>query len=422
MRNRFLIFLLLTGVVLSACSQNGRLYRKAKKQYEKANFEAAVIEASKSLRVKPSYAKSQKLLVESWNKTIQLRQENAARFKDSTDPFKWEQVYAEYTALESLSKQLQSMPPLVDPDTGYRVMLNFPDLNEKIAESRENAAEARYQSGLRYSRMSNSLDTQKKAAQDFKAALKLLPDYKDAQLKYDQCRKLAIKRIAIVPFEDKSASRNRYGAISEMVTDQIISTIMDNNYNSEFTEIITRSQMDAVLAEQQLSASGLVSEGSSVNLGQILGAHEILTGKILQISYTPSRTVWVNQMAKAKAVVGKESYVDEDGKTKERDVYGEVTCEYRKFTKTASVTVSGSFSIVDVETGKIKTQESIEIRNPWTDVWCRKLNGDERALSHNIRNLTEKAEPFPPEEKDMVFDALRDLGNSVVSKARSYLN
>ncbi len=38
------------------------------------------------------------------------------------------------------------------------------------------------------------------------------------------------------------------------------------------------------MKEQQLSASGLVNETSSVRLGQILGANEILTGSILQIS------------------------------------------------------------------------------------------------------------------------------------------
>lgn len=422
MSNRFLIFLLLTMLFLGACSQNGRLYRKAKKQYERANFEAAVIEASKSLRLKPANAKAQNLLSEAWNQTIQTREANVNRFQNSSDPFKWEHIYSEYTALQNLSDQLQNLPPLVNPDSGYRLLLPFPELDDKLSESRENAAEARYQSGLRYSRMSNSLDNQKKAAQDFKAALNFIPDYKDASLKYQQSRSLAVKRIAIMPFEDKSASRSRYGAISELLTDHIISRIMDNRYNSEFTEIISRTQMDAVLNEQQLSASGVISEGSSVNLGQILGAHEIMTGKILQITVTPSRTVWVNQTATAKVVVGREEYVDEDGKTKERDVYGEVSCEYRRFTKTASVVVSGSFSIVDVETGKIKAQESIEIRNPWSDVWSRKLSGDDRALSHNQKKQIEKPEPFPPVENEMVFTALRELGNSVVEKAKGYFN
>ncbi|MDY0150664.1 MAG: CsgG/HfaB family protein [Candidatus Cloacimonas sp.] len=421
MRYRFPIYLLLAGVLLSACSQNGRLYRRAKKQFERANFESAVVDASKSLRLKPDNLKAQSLLVDAWNQTIQTRESNVSRFKNSNDPFKWEQVLSEYTALETLSSQLQTMPPLVNPETSYRVVLPCPDLYDKISESRENAAEARYQSALRYARMSNDMDTQKKAAQDFKEAMNLIPDYKDAQLKYQQSRKNAIKRIAIVPFEDKSSSRQRYGAISEMVTDHIISSIMGDNYNREFTEIITRSQMDAILAEQKLSASGLVSEGSSVNLGQILGAHEILTGKILQIAVTPERTVWVNQTAKAKVVVGREEYVNDEGKTEERDVMGEVTCDYRKFTKTAAVGVSGSFSIVDVETGRIKLQESIDIRDPWQDTWCRKLGGDERALNNNIKNLIEKTEPFPPAESEMVFTALRELGNSVVSKARGYL-
>ncbi|MDD4309996.1 MAG: CsgG/HfaB family protein, partial [Candidatus Cloacimonetes bacterium] len=311
--------------------------------------------------------------------------------------------------------------PLVNPATGYRIMLSAPDVTQKINESKSNAAEAYYQAGIRFSKMSNSMDIQKKAALEFAAALKLIPGYKDAYLKFEQSRNLAVKRIAVVPVENLSVSKTEYGAIAEMLTDHIISRIISQSKDNQFTEVIARSQMEAVLHEQQLSASGLVSASSSVNLGQMLGAHEILTGKILQITVTPARTTWVNQTAKARVVVGREEYVDESGKTKERDVHGEVSCDFSKFSKTASASVSGSFSIVDVETGKIRMQESIEIKFPWSDTWCRKLSGDERALSNSIKNLMGKSEPYPPEESEMVFSALRELGDAVVSKAEGYL-
>ncbi len=422
MRFRLLLLLIVIAMINSSCSSSGRLYRKANKHYQKGLYEVSVQEAANSLRQKPDNAKAQDLLVQAWETAVKNREDRVSNLAQSSNPNKWELILEEYTALQALGSSLQTLPTLVNPYSGYRVLINIPDLSEKINNSRENAAENRYQSGIRYAKISNDIDTQKKAALEFKAALNFIPDYKDASLRYDQCRKQAIKRIAISPFEDKSNSRSRFGAIADLLTDHIISQIISYTANSDFIEVIARSQMDAVLAEQQLSASGLVSESSTVRLGQILGAHEILTGRILQVSVTPSRTVSVTQEARAKVVIGKEDYIDEEGKTRQRDVHGEVSCQYRKYTKSAGVNVSGSFSIIDVETGKIKLQESLEVKNPWADSWCRKISGDDRALSHSLKTQIAKAEPFPPEDSEMVMDALRQLGSAVVSKTRNYLN
>jgi len=405
-----------------SCSQYGRMYRRATKNYQKGLYENAVLESINSLRLRPDNVKAQDLLVQAWNRTVENGEARVAQYMQSPDNGKWDDIYREYKNLDDLASKLRSLPVLVNPNSGYRVILNIPDFSEKISSSRENAAETHYQSGIRFARMNNDLDTQKKAALEFKATMNLIPEYKDAQLKYEQSRKLAVKRLAVQPFEDKSATRNRYGALSELLTDQIISQILNVTAGSEFIEIISRSQMDAVIAEQQLNASGLVSEASTVKLGQILGAHEILTGRILQINQAQERTVSVNQEVTAKVVTGKEKYTDDQGNIKERDVWGEVNCQYRKFTKTAGVNVSGSFSILDVETGKIILQETVEVKNPWSESWCRKISGDDRAMNQSLKNLMNKAEPFPPNESEMVATALREMGSAIVGKARSYLN
>ncbi len=423
MRYRFLIILLLLSAMLvNACSQNGRYYRKAKKNYERGNIETAVSEACRSLRIKPDDPKVQALLVRVWNQAIKNHDKRVADLMQDNDPASWEQILAEHNTLKELAYKVENLPQLVNPETGYGVILTIPDLSQDIRTARENAAEAHYQAGIRYNKMSRSVDVQRKAAQEFKAALSFIPDYKDALLKYDQSRKLAIRRIAIAPFTDKSNSRNRYGAISELMSDYIISRVMEAGSIDEFTEIIARSQMDAVLAEQQLNASGLVNEASTVNLGQLLGAHEVLSGSILQINSGAPRTSSVEQTVTANVVVGREEYVDEEGKTKERDIRKELSCTYRTFTKTVSVTVNGSCSVVDVETGKILWQESLESKIPWQDSWCRWVRGDERALPSSIRNQMKKAETFPPEESEMVVTALRRMGDNVVTKLRSFLN
>ena len=422
MHNRFLVTLmLLFTLMFAACSQNGRYYRKAKKSYERGNAELAVSDAARSLRIKPDNKKAQDLLQTVWTQTLNNHNTRVSSLEKSSDPNAWEQILSEHIKLQGLAEQIQNLPPLIDPYTGYRIPLEIPDLSNEIKLSRENAAEAHYQAGIRYDKMSKAIDTQRKAAREYQAALNLIPGYKDAQLKYEQARKLAIKRIAIAPFTDKSNTRNRYGAISELMSDLIVSRVMEGNYINEFTEIIARSQMDAVLAEQQLSASGLVNEASTVNLGQILGAHEIITGSILQVVSVPSRTSSVVRTAKATVVIGKEEYQDEEGKTQEREIKGEVSCDYKLYTKTASASITGSFSILDVETGRIIHHESLDSKNPWQDSWVRVVRGDQRALNSSLRKQLDKAEPFPPDESEMVSDALKRMGDTISSKLRSLL-
>jgi len=422
MRSSLLISMLLITLLSFSCSQYGRYYRRANKNYQKGQYDLAVSQSIAALRIKPENEKAQQLLVKAWQNALQQSDARVESLQQSSDPNKWDQIYREYNALNGIIQQLKSLPVLVNPNTGYQLTLNIPDIGQKLSSSRENAAEDHYQAGVKLSKMSSDSSTQKKAALEFKAAENLIANYKDAALKYEQSRKLAIRRLAVQPFEDKSATRNRYGAITDILTDQITSQIISLTRSNDFIEIIARSQMDAVIAEQQLNASGMVNEASTVRLGELLGAHEILTGRILQINETQERTVSVNQEAKARVVTGKEEYTDEQGNLKERDVWGDVSCQYRKYTKTSGVTVSASFSIIDVETGKIMLQESLEVRNPYSESWIRKISGDERALNNNLKTLMNKAEPFPPNVSEMVSTALRELGNNIVNKTRAYLN
>jgi len=74
-----------------------------------------------------------------------------------------------------------------------------------------------------------------------------------------------------------------------------------------------------------------------------------------------------------------------------------------------------------VETGKILLQETVEVKNPWSDTWARKISGDDRALSSSTKKLLEKPEPFPPSVNEMVLETLKNTGNEIVNKVSGYL-
>ena len=301
----------------------------------------------------------------------------------------------------------------MDADTGERIKFDYLDYSADIAEAKTESADYYYRQGMHYSMMSGDSSTQKKAAGYFKSAMQYIADYKDSALRYEECRQKAIRRIAILPFEDKSGSRNRYGAITDILADHIISGLLQDKTKMEFVEIITRDQIDQVLMEQQLSSSGLVDEASAARIGQLLGAHEILSGRILQIDYSAPKVQSVDLEQSSNITVERE-----DG---EEETEMEVECYYRKFTKRSSVQIVSSYSVVDVASGKINTQQSFTAAHSFEDEWASVLGGDNRALNPAQKALTTKAEPFPPSEKDMILEALMMLSEKILNHFGQYL-
>jgi len=410
-------------LLISACGRNVTIYRQAKKQYESGNLDQALKLNVESLQLKSSYVKAQDLLKQVYPKAVEKREIAVLRLRESDDEYKWDKLVEQYTALTDIQTAMASLPQLIHPKTLQVYKYEPRDYSAPLKESKTNAAEFHYQKAYTLMQTSALPDVQKEAAREFKLAMGFVPNYKDSRALYESARKLAVKRIAILAFEDKTGSRSKYGGIPDMLVDSIIGGILNDKASSEFVEIITRSQIDAVLAEQQLSLSGLVDEASTARLGQLLGAHEILTGKILQINVIPTRTASVELKETAKVEVKtKDATVTDSESTEEQPKeYVDVSCLYTKYTKTAGAQITASYTVVDVSTGAIKIQDQFTGVFNWTDTWARKGAGDERALSDATKALISKVEPMPPSEVEMVNNALRNLSDLFIRQIKSYV-
>jgi hypothetical protein len=320
---------------------------------------------------------------------------------------KWGELVVEYSLLEELYEMVRPLSSKLYTQTGNLIRFDVRDYSVELQEARTNAAEIHYQKGIHLSLMSTDASTQKQAAVHFKQAYQYIANYKDSVVRYEASRQKAIRRIAILPFEDKSGLKNKYGSLGDILVDQLISGILQDKESTEFVEIITRDQIDKVIAEQQLSTSGLIDERSSARIGVLLGAHEILSGRILQVIYVPPRSVNIEQTETTQLEVDQE---DGDGKEKI-----EVTCKINVFTKTATAQVLASYSIVEVSTGRIISQETFNAPTSFEGSWARVVSGDQRALNSNQKSLVSKPEPFPPSEKEMVNTALSKLSRDIAS-------
>jgi curli biogenesis system outer membrane secretion channel CsgG len=87
-------------------------------------------------------------------------------------------------------------------------------------------------------------------------------------------------RVAVVDFENKSTWHWWGDRLGEAAADVFVTDLLNTG---KFT-MIEREKIDAILAEQQLGASGAVTSQTAAKIGKLLGVDLILTGSITQFS------------------------------------------------------------------------------------------------------------------------------------------
>lgn len=418
--------LLLGGIALiislifgcAALTQYGKLESSARKYYQMGNYDFAVFDCARALKINPSYEKAQVLIQDAFRAAVNSHESKLAELKPSKAKFKWDEIVTEYEALIKLNKTIKELPTLKVKKTNEVIKFEITDYSENLVEAKTNAAEAHYQEGLDLSEK-EGIDIQKQAAKEFKAAMVFIPEYKDAGTLYERARTAGIKRMAIIPFEDKSGKGRKYGDLPGMIVDDIVSDVMNDPSAMEFLEIISRDQLELVMQEQALGHTGIIDEKSAVELARILGVHEILTGKMTQIIYTPSNTVSKNVRQESKVVVGEEKYKDSKGKTRTRNVYGNVNATATIYTRTTSAKIAGSYKMIDVKTAKLKKSESFTGNSNFKHEWAT-FRGDERALDRDVSRLASESEKPAPVEEEMVNGAAKNLARSLSRTLKEY--
>lgn len=411
--------LLVVILLASGCGAAGRLVKKARLNYQRGDYDSAFFNCAASLRIDPNNSDAQTLIQDSFRAADNKHNNTIKGLKSSSDKFKWDDIFSGYEALIKINNEIGSLPTLMNKDTRAIIKFDIADYTQDLGNARNNAAEAHYQQGM-YLSEKEGRDAMKQAAKEFKTAERFVSGYKDSAEMYEKCRKAGIKRIAIIPFIDKSGKKGKYGAMPEMMVDLIVSNVMNDKESMEFLEVISRDQLEHVLDEQDLGAVGILDPETIVMVGKILGVHEILTGKITQIIYTPDRKTDRRIKERERVVIGKEDYTDKNGNVKQRNVMGDVFANVRIFTKVSSASIVGSYQSIDVQTAKVNKMDNFVGRGEFRHEWAT-YNGDARALNKKTKKLVNTSEEFSPVEEEMVRKALINLSNSLAQKLKEYV-
>ncbi len=428
----YLIIILFTGIlsVQTSCAQL-TLAGKAAKAYSVGNYDLAVRYAVEALRKKPKKKKAQEVIVPAYKAAMGNYEDQIMELKAMSSDFKGEETVQQrrkvvelYKKAISLQKEVKSLPPITPKRANEPLKFEIKNYYGELADAKNNldagkndAAEKHYQNALRLMEDEDDVEGNKKAAKEFKVAMQYVPNYKDSKSMYEKARKAGTSRIAIIPFVNKSGKYG-YGAVGEIQSDLIISTILDNKQATEFLEIITRDQLDEVLKEQKLNDLGIIDDNSLVEVGKILGVHEILTGKINQIAINYPQTVSRSFHDKSRVVVDRKTYV-ENGKKKTKNIYGDVHARVTEYTKQATAKINGSYRIIDIKTARIKQSKTFTEDYKFNCSWG-KYSGDERALSYSSKLLCRKKEEVAPSREEMVSKVAEELAIKIANNIINY--
>ncbi|MCB5223884.1 MAG: CsgG/HfaB family protein [Candidatus Cloacimonadaceae bacterium] len=406
-----------------ACSKTRTEYRQAARDFRKGELESSLNRSVEILSRKPKHSKSQVLLAKTWPRFLFEADERIRKFNALPREQALEFIIPEYEQLIKQQKLLESVHPFINAKTGEQIELELRDFEQTLADAKLEAAEIHYQNGLQILSLNNDPDAHRKAFNEFQTVVELVPQYKDTPALLARSRQFAIKRIAVGNFDDKSGSTLKYGSLIDLLPDMLISKLIRDPEIRKYWDIVSREDIEAILNEQQYGNPQSPDFEDENILAKFLTAHEIITGKIIQVNYVPERESEVDLRETKNIMSGKEAYYTNKGKLKERDVYKDVSCVYTKYLKTVSVRVTATFSLVEVSTGILKDKDTVTAEYVWTGEWARikENGGDERALSEETMALIRKLEPLPPEESDMVNLAMNELTDKIVARFRLHL-
>lgn len=414
------ISLLLLLFLQLSFGQAGDYAREAETSYERGQCDAACRKCVQALRIKDNHRKAQEYLQLSWDcflkKTmndIRMNEMAAEDLKGNDQAQKRQAVVDGYKQLVEVRNECTSLPPITNKSTGKPFNFGENDFfadwqaaKNKLAEASAAAAQYHYDRGLAMEPNAD-METAKLAAREFKLALKNSPGFKDAQARYDANRAKATKRLAIIPFENNSG-QGQYGAVQDMITDRVIAEMMKDADAMEFTDLITRDELQMILNEQKLNMSALLDESSVVESGALLGVHQLVTGRINQIACDVMPVITRRFEQQATCVTGYTTAYNKDGKPYQKPVYGTLGAMVTEHKKEAKFRINGSYKILDVKSGQMLSGDSFTEEVPWQCTWGT-FTGSECALDGGAQELVRSREKNPPTCGELVNQGSQKL-------------
>ncbi|WP_316797386.1 hypothetical protein [Pedobacter agri] len=372
--SRLRYFIYLSLIILGGCTTG-------KNALQKGNYDASVSKAVSRLQNAPKNSEAMQVLKTAYDLALQdhLRRINEAKM--SNDLFRWESIMYGYQKINQLADDINSCPACLT------LVPNPSKYIKELADSRYNAAVARYNSGVAYLNERNRLAA-KKAYYEFEKVQNLQPNYKDVKDKLDDAYWAAVTRVVIQPIILNGGPYKLSADYFQQEIDQFISSYSRNKFVIFYGEEQATEQK--IVPDQVLS----------------LNFDDFIVGQ----TYVKER---VEKLKRDSVVIGE---------TRERKpIYGTVRATLSIFEKNISSSGLLDMSIMDWQSKKVVRQQKFPGTYVWRDSWAS-YKGDDRALDKSQFAMTRRKEILPPPPSALFLEFTKPIYSQLVDNISGFYN
>ena len=238
----------------------------------------------------------------------------------------------------------------------------------------QNAAEFHYQNALRLMSL-NDKRKYREAIIEFRNSSIHIKNYKDSKVLIDECKNKATFSITVMSFENNIDSR--YNNIGTVVSNKILSGLSDNSSFMEFVNIVDRDEVELIVEELKISASGLINEEDSKKPGFIKGVDHIITGDINQIIISRPKHTSQKEIIEHRVQTGYETILNEDSVEVKIPIFGSKFKEITIHQLNALSSIEVFLKIIDVSTSSVLKSKTFYSKRSYYDEWTTGLDNIE---------------------------------------------
>lgn len=372
--SRLRYFIYLSLIFIGGCTTG-------KNALQKGDYDASVEKSVSRLQNSPKNSEAIQVLKTAYDLALKDHLRKIEEAKASNDLFRWESIMYDYQKINQLADDINSCPACLTVVQGPTKYIN------ELADSKYNAAAARYNSGLSYLR-ENNRQAAKKAYYEFEKTQNLQANYKDVKAKMEDAYWAAVARVVVQPIIVNSGTYKLSADYFQQQIDQFIGSYSRNKFVIFYGE--------AQATEQKIVPDQVLS----------LNFDDFVVGQ----TYVKEK---VEKLKRDSVVIGETR--------DKKPVYGTVKANLSIFEKNISSSGLLDMSITDWKTKKLVRQQKFPGTYIWRDSWAS-YKGDDRALSKQQLAITRRKEILPPPPSALFLEFTKPIYTQLVEDISYYYN
>ncbi len=178
---------------------------------------------------------------------------------------------------------------------------------------------------------------------NFEKVLARNSTYKEALVLKTEALETGRYTMAILPFDNATLNQGLDAKVSAYALEALTSI------NDPFLRIVDRQHLETILEEQQLGMSGIIDEETAVNVGELLGAHALVSGTILEFSSSLGKK-------RSQSKDGYEQYKVEKVNPETKVKYYETKyrkTQYKEYSSRNTALITFQYKVISLKTGEV---------------------------------------------------------------------